>query len=200
METVINYSLLLFAILYISSVTVGRTLIVQRKIKKSPITYGKTDSVHDFLGRTLKILYFLTVVGIIIYLTSENLYQNLLPIKIFEITALKIIGLILAYASMVWTIIAQVQMGASWRLGIDENQKTELIQNGLFKLSRHPIYLGVMISALSLFLVLPNVLNLIIFLMTPVVIALQARLEEEHLKKIHGEEYSNYSKSTRRWL
>ena len=200
METAINYLLLLFAILYISSVTVGRTLTVRRKIKKSPITYGKTDSAHDFLGRTVKILYFLTVAGVVIYLTSENLYQGLLPIKIFEITALKIIGLILAYASMVWTIIAQVQMGASWRLGIDENQKTELIQKGLFKFSRHTIYLGVMTTSLSLFLVLPNVLNLIIFLMTSVMGVVQARTEEEHFIKTHGEQYSNYSRNTPRWL
>ena len=200
METIIQFLLILFVVLYISCVFVGRTLIVWRKTKKFPITYGKTDSAHDFLGRIFKVLIFLSIVSPIIYVTSGEFYQYLLPIKLFEIETLQIIGLILAYSSMIWTILAQTQMGKSWRIGIDENSETELVQKGLFKFSRHPIYLGVMTTSLSLFLVLPNVLNLIIFLMTLLTIMVQARLEEEYMIKVYGEQYLRYSKNTSRWL
>jgi len=192
--------LILFVILYISCVFVGRTFIVWRNTKKFPITYGKTDSAHDFLGRMFKILIILSIASPIIYVTSGEFYQYLLPLKIFEINTLEILGLVLAYISMIWTIIAQTQMGTSWRIGIDENNKTELVQKGLFKISRHPIYLGVMTTSFSLFLVLPNVFNLIVFLMTFLTIMVQARLEEEHMAKIYSEEYLSYSKNTPRWF
>lgn len=200
MDLLIKYLLILFTILYISLVFVGRTLIVWRRVKKFPITYSKTDSAHDFLGRIFKMLVALSLVGPFVYASSEKFYQYLIPLKIFEVSDLQIIGIILAYLSMVWTIVAQSQMGNSWRIGIDKCQKTELIQKGLFKFSRHPIYLGVATTSLSLFLILPNVPTLIIFLMTSLTISIQARLEEEYLKKIYGQQFLNYSKNTPRWL
>jgi protein-S-isoprenylcysteine O-methyltransferase Ste14 len=35
-----------------------------------------------------------------------------------------------------------MQMGDSWRIGIDQEQKTSLVRHGVFKLSRNPIFLG----------------------------------------------------------
>lgn len=200
MDTLIKYLLILFAILYVSFVFVGRTLIVWKKIQKFPITYGKTGSAHDFLGRVFKLLIALSLISPIVYASSEKLYQYLFPLKIFEIATIQILGIILAYFSMAWTIIAQSQMGTSWRIGIDENQKTELVQKGLFRYSRHPIYLGVATTSLSLFLVIPNLLTIIIFLTTYLTIAVQARLEEEYMTRIYGQQFLSYSKNTPRWL
>lgn len=200
MESIIQSLLILFAILYIACVFVGRTVIVWRKTKRFPIAYGKTDSAHDFLGKIFKISIVLSLVSPIIYVTSEKFYQSLLPLNFFETSTLQIIGLVLAYTSMVWTILAQAQMGESWRIGIDERSKTELVKKGLFRFSRHPIYLGVMTTSASLFLILPNILNLIIFLITFLTIMVQARLEEEYMRKIYNEQYSSYSKKTPRWM
>jgi len=200
MEEIIKILLALFVVIYISIVFVGRTFIVWRKTKVFPITYGKTDSAHDFAGRVFKILVILSIVSPLFYIISGELYQNLISIKVFENISLKLFGLFLAYASMLWTIIAQSQMDASWRIGIDLNHKTEFVHKGLFRFSRHPIYLGVMATPLSIFFILPNVLNLIIFLMTFLTIMIQARLEEEYLAKIYGEQYLLYSKSTPRWF
>ena len=91
-------------------------------------------------------------------------------------------------------------MGSSWRIGIDEKNKTRLVVGGVFKLSRNPIYLGVIITLFSLFLVLPNLVNLVILLATITTISMQVKLEEEYLKKIYGEEYLSYIERTPRWL
>lgn len=200
MEVAIKSLLLLFVVLYISIVFVGRTLIVWRKTKNFPITYGKTDSAHDYLGRMFKMLLVLSMFSLIVYVASETLYQYFIPLTILEVVPLKLLGLAIAYSSMLWTIVAQAQMGLSWRIGIDTGQKTELVRKGLFKFSRHPIYLGVMTTALSLFMIMPNVLNLIIFLMTALTLAVQARLEEEYLTQVYGDEYLRYSSSTWRWF
>jgi protein-S-isoprenylcysteine O-methyltransferase Ste14 len=51
--------------------------------------------------------------------------------------------------------IAQYQMSNSWRIGIDEKNKTELVTKGIFY-SRNPIFLGMIISILGIFLILPT--------------------------------------------
>ena len=70
-----------------------------------------------------------------------------------------IIALILIHLSLLWISVAQYQMSNSWRIGIDENNKTELITKGLFSYSRNPIFLGMIISVAGIFFILPNALT-----------------------------------------
>lgn len=49
-------------------------------------------------------------------------------------------------------LVAQAQMGNSWRIGVDP-KLTELVQRGLFRFSRNPIFLSLRITLLGLFLV-----------------------------------------------
>ena len=91
-----------------------------------------------------------------------------------------------------------MQMSNSWRIGIDEQNKTDLITKGLFSISRNPIFLGMIICVAGLFLVIPNAISLCILVTTYIVIHIQIRLEEEFLKKQHGEQYISYQSKTRR--
>lgn len=74
------------------------------------------------------------------------------------------------------------------------------MQRGVFSLSRNPIFLGMMLTLLGLFLVIPNALTLLAFVLGAVLIQIQVRLEEEFLGKTHGEEYAGYRRRVRRWL
>ena len=103
-------------------------------------------------------------------------------------------------ASFIWTFIAQAQMGNSWRIGIDTNNKTELVQTGIFRLSRNPIFLGMRLTLLGLFLTLPNAITLVILIVGEILIQIQVRLEEDFLDKTHGVAYQNYCQRTRRWI
>ena len=93
-----------------------------------------------------------------------------------------------------------MKMANSWRIGIDENNKTELVTKGFFSVSRNPIFLGIMIANIGLFLVLPNAFTLLIISLSTVSINTQIRLEEAFLEKEHGKEYSNYKPKVRRWI
>lgn len=61
---------------------------------------------------------------------------------------------VLAIALVVVTL-AQAQMGASWRIGVDP-RKTDLKARGLFAISRNPIFLGMRAMLFGLFLIMPN--------------------------------------------
>ena len=91
-------------------------------------------------------------------------------------------------------------MGNSWRIGIDSEHRTTLVEAGVFKLSRNPIFVGMTLTLFGLFLVIPNVGTLITLLVGFILIGIQVRLEEDYLSTIHGDEYLQYQRRVRRWL
>ena len=107
-------------------------------------------------------------------------------------------GFLILSIIVVW--ISQTQMANSWRIGIDEKNKTELVTSGMFSISRNPIFLGIMIANIGLFLVIPNAFTLVIILLSTTSINTQIRLEEAFLKREFGNEYKEYAKKVRRWI
>ena len=69
-------------------------------------------------------------------------------------TSVAAAGLLVAAGGLAVVVVAQAQMGASWRIGIDE-RPTELVTHGLFGLTRNPIYLGMLILTVGVALVAP---------------------------------------------
>ena len=110
------------------------------------------------------------------------------------------IGFSVMFISLTLTIISQITMSNSWRIGIDLDKKTELITMGIFNYSRNPIFLGMVLFMCGIFLVTPNVLILMIVLLGFILIEFQVRLEEEFLEKQFGEEYIKYKKEVRRYI
>jgi protein-S-isoprenylcysteine O-methyltransferase Ste14 len=97
-------------------------------------------------------------------------------------------------------VTAQLQMGTSWRIGIDKDQKTTLIAKGLYRFSRNPIYVGMMVILLGILMVLANAVALGAFLVSLVSVPIQVRLEETYLRAMHGEAFEGYCGAVRRWL
>jgi protein-S-isoprenylcysteine O-methyltransferase Ste14 len=62
------------------------------------------------------------------------------------------LGLTLMATGGLLTLIAQIHMAESWRIGVDTSESTALVTSGVFRLIRHPIYTGVLtaVSGLAL--------------------------------------------------
>jgi len=67
-------------------------------------------------------------------------------------------GYILYSLGLITVLVSQYQMGTAWRIGVDANEKTALVTNGLFKHVRNPIYTGLFIGSMGLWLVSPSIL------------------------------------------
>jgi protein-S-isoprenylcysteine O-methyltransferase Ste14 len=91
-------------------------------------------------------------------------------------------------------------MGSSWRIGLDNEKKKELVQTGLFSISRNPIFAGMTTTLFGLFLVLPNAVTLLVLICGYLLIQIQIRLEEEFLLKQHGEKYLEYFRRVKRLI
>jgi protein-S-isoprenylcysteine O-methyltransferase Ste14 len=100
---------------------------------------------------------------VLVYSFWPSKYQYFVPIVWFERSWLMRSGVALLLLSLIWTVIAQAQMGESWRIGIDEEHRTPLVTSGIFGWSRNPIFVGMKITLLGLFLIIPNALTLLAF-------------------------------------
>ncbi|MBK9993636.1 MAG: isoprenylcysteine carboxylmethyltransferase family protein [Saprospiraceae bacterium] len=190
----------IYLIMYMLVAFVIPTYRTYKQTGINPITFGKNDNAHDYIGFIMKVLIVLLFVAVLTYSMSEKMYSYLVPISYLQTQILTITGLALIHIALVWISIAQFQMSNSWRIGIDEENKTKLVTDGVFSISRNPIFLGMIISVLGLFLILPNTLTFFLTITTYIIIQIQIRLEEEFLQKQHAQDYVNYKLKTKRLL
>ena len=190
----------IYLIMYMLVAFVIPTYRTYKQTGINPITFGKNDNAHDYIGFIMKVLIVLLFVAVLTYSMSEKMYSYLVPISYLQTQILTITGLALIHIALVWISIAQFQMSNSWRIGIDEENKTKLVTDGVFLISRNPIFLGMIISVLGLFFIVPNALTFFLTITTYIVIQIQIRLEEEFLQKQHAQEYVNYKLKTKRLL
>lgn len=196
----LGYVLIIYLVLYFGAAFVVPTYRVWKSTGVNPVTFRGADTAHDYIGKLFKILMAALATVVIVYALAPNFYQYLLPIAWLENRPVQYSGIALLLASLGWTILAQIQMGNSWRIGIDEEKETALVQAGLFRLSRNPIFLGMIFTLFGFFLTIPNGLTLLFLTLGFVLIQIQVRLEEEFLKQTRGAEYADYAGKVRRWL
>lgn len=190
----------LFLLLYLLVTFVVPSWRVYRRTGIHPVTFGKSDSAHDYIGRWMKGVTGLLAAVVLFFSFAGEGYAYALPIPYLETGWIRIAGLLLIHLSLGWIIVAQRQMSNSWRIGIDEQHRTELVTRGVFALSRNPVFLGMLVSVAGMFLVLPNLATLLVLVVSYVLIQIQIRLEEEFLGRQHGTVYQNYRLKVRRLL
>ena len=196
----IKLILLAYILIYLSTIFFWRIYTTWRKIGANPVKYNSKDSAHNYVGRLFLIILIFSITNVLIYVYSDGIYRFLIPIDFLNFRLFQIIGLFLAWFSLFWVFVAQSQMGKDWRIGIDQYHKPKIYFTGLFNYSRHPIYFGVIITSLALFLIMPNVANLFLFILTFITLNIQARLEEEYMLHIKYKEYLSYMTKTPRWF
>ena len=189
-----------YFILYFGIAFVAKSIIVAKRIGKNPIVLPKDESAYGLIGMYFKITMFTMFIYVSLFAIFHRYNKYFLPIKVLEKNELIYCGIFLLIFSLIWTIIAQKHMKNSWRIGIDNQMKTELITNGLFSISRNPVFFGMILSLIGLFLITPNSLTLIFLILGYILIQIQIRLEEEHLTKMNGEKYIKYKNQTRRLI
>ena len=192
--------LFIFFIIYFLFVFVIRSILLKNKTGINPLTFNKTDDAHGFNGKVFTAITLMELIIVGIYAFKIEWYKYLLPFWYIENEILSIIGWGFLIISLIIVWIAQSHMANSWRIGIDEKNKTKLVTKGLFSFSRNPIFLGIMIANMGLFLVIPNAFTLLIISLSTISINTQIRLEEAFLEREFGNDYLAYVNKVRRWI
>ncbi|MBI5538638.1 MAG: isoprenylcysteine carboxylmethyltransferase family protein [Bacteroidia bacterium] len=173
---------------------------VKLKTGINPYVFKNTDSAHDFLGKVSAPITSLIFIVALVNIIFPDGIKYFAPFFWLEISILKYVGFVLMHFALLWIVIAQIQMSNSWRVGINHSEKTELKTNGLFSVSRNPIFLGMLITLVGIFFILPNAITLLTLVTSALLFQVQVRLEEEYLYKVHGESYLAYCGKVKRWF
>lgn len=192
-------ALLAYFALFFSLAFFWPTWRLWKRYGTNALVLPRDDSAHGVVAAWFRA----TLVAIPLVLAAQSVgvpVDAVGRLAWLESEALRVVGWALLALCLIWVIAAQAQMGASWRIGIDAAAQPPLVRTGLFALSRNPIFLGMRLALLGLFLVLPTGATLAILLLGEVLMQVQVRLEEAHLTETLGAEYEAYRRGTRRWL
>lgn len=123
------------------------------------------------------------------------------PMEALDAAGVQVAGLVLYALGLGVCVGAQLAMGASWRIGVDESEHTDLVTDGPFAIVRNPIYSGVIPLVAGLTLLAPNPVAIAAFVAVVAAFEIQVRLvEEPYLLRAHGNAYREYASRVGRFV
>lgn len=123
------------------------------------------------------------------------------PIELLDRSGLQSVGAGVAVIGIVATALAQLQMGVSWRIGVDPSERTGLVTDGVFAWVRNPIFTAMLIAAAGFTLLVGNWVAIAGFVALVVALEVQVRLvEEPYLLTAHGAAYRTYAGRSGRFV
>ena len=97
-------------------------------------------------------------------------------------------------------LISVLCMRDSWRAGIPDRDRTELVTNGIYAFSRNPAFLGFYLQYIGVLLMYCNLLTGMFTVFAIVMLHLQILQEERYLTIAFGTKYLDYRHQVRRYL
>ncbi|PSK93697.1 phospholipid methyltransferase [Murinocardiopsis flavida] len=98
-------------------------------------------------------------------------------------------------------LASQTAMGASWRIGVDDSEHTELVTGGVFALVRNPIFTAIGVLLGGMVAAVPSLLSVAALGVFVAAVQIQVRgVEEPYLRRTHPGGYPGYARRTGRFL
>ena len=107
--------------------------------------------------------------------------------------SVRMAGAVLVVASTLAMLAAQLNMGRSWRIGIERETRPGLVVDGAFAICRNPIYACMLAALFGFLLLTPTYVSLGLLLSTWLGIRMQVVEEEAFLTRSYGDAYRHYA-------
>jgi protein-S-isoprenylcysteine O-methyltransferase Ste14 len=91
-------------------------------------------------------------------------------------------------------------LGDSWRVGVIQEQQTELIENGIYSVTRNPYFLAYLLMFAAYTLLLQNLVLLALSFIGFFMVHAMILKEEAYLESVHGQAYRDYKRRVSRYL
>ena len=168
-------------------------MMAQRKkgIQTDQIGKGKTGFVK-WIELTMKVATISVPVTEVISICMNT---TCLP------TAVRWFGFVLAICGDVVFVISVWTMRDSWRAGVSETDKTELVTNGIYQISRNPAFLGFDVVYIGILMMFFNWVLFAVSAFAMLMFHLQiVNVEEDFLVATFGDAYVDYKNKVNRYL
>ena len=174
---------------------------------RSWLQYRRTGSTGLRGIKTGGLLEYLAGVGFVVALVvafSAAILQEIgvvEPVRVLSLVWVQTVGIVIATAGIAATLYSQLEMGDSWRIGVDERETTTLVHTGVFGRIRNPIYTAMFTFGIGIALVTPNLVACGGLILLIASIQLQVRrVEEPYLLRTHGDAYRGYAARVGRFI
>jgi protein-S-isoprenylcysteine O-methyltransferase Ste14 len=145
-------------------------------------------------------LFYASKYSIIILWAAMVIQSWGISISFIEVPRfLQVIALFFWFFGFVFLYYGRFKLGNSFRLGTPK-EDTSLTVDGLYKLSRNPMYVGMYATIVASAL---YTLNPIVMLLAGFVVAVHHSIvlaEEDHMQKVFCQEYLDYCNHVRRYI
>ena len=157
---------------------------------------GRLGSAEWFAGAG-----FVAAPAVAVLASILQLLDVAAPLAVLHAQWIQISGIVVAIVGIFATVYAQLDMGDSWRIGVDPGETTTLVRTGVFGWVRNPIFTAMITFGFGIALVTPSLVALAGFLLLVATIELQVRIvEEPHLLTVHGDDYRSYLTNVGRFM
>ena len=113
---------------------------------------------------------------------------------------MRIAGLIIATVGVMIFGLSVYTMRDSWRAGIPESDRTKMVSEGIYSISRNPAFCGFDLTYIGILLMFFNIPLLVFTCFAIFTLHLQILQEEKYLEKVFGIEYREYRRKVFRYL
>ena len=167
-----------------------KNIILSKKIGKQ--IRGKN------VEATISIIFFTIFIGtsVILSLVRDSFGQ----IDLIDNSIANIAGLILLLCNLIISGLSLINLSDSWRVGIVENQKTELISSGIYRFTRNPYFVSYLLMFAGYTIILQNFILLVFSIFGFLFIHKMILKEEKYLYSAHGENYLSYKRNVPRYI
>jgi protein-S-isoprenylcysteine O-methyltransferase Ste14 len=168
-------------------------MIAQRKkgIQTDHIAKGKKE---DTLMTVEIVMKFATYSIVVVEVVSIALNSYVLN------PTMRILGILIGFTSASIFGIAVYTMKDSWRAGIPDNDKTTMVTNGIYSISRNPAFVGFYLNYVGILLTFFNWILFSFTIFSIILLHLQVLKEEEYLPMVFGNDYMIYRNEVGRYI
>lgn len=174
------------------SIYIGKMLIQRKKgIQTDQIAKGKKKDKTYYTELVMKVATYSVVIVEIISIVGNFSMLGTVP---------RMIGLSIGTLGVIIFGVAVWTMRDSWRAGIAENDKTDMVANGIYRFSRNPAFLGFDLVYAGTALMFCNPVIIAVSIFAGIMLHLQILQEEKYLPTVFGEAYETYYKQVSRYF
>ncbi len=113
---------------------------------------------------------------------------------------LRMAGAVLAAAGTLLMVLAQLDLGASWRVGIERDARPGLVTTGWYAFCRNPIYLFMTMAFSGILLQVPRWQSPLLVVLLYLGLRLHVAREEAYLEESYGEAFTVYARRVGRFV
>ena len=202
MSGFLDYFQIVVFILYVS-LFVGRIIYLRwhNRVGAIAVTIdsNKVRGVLTICLITAITTWFVVMVTGIVSPETQFLPSSL-EVRLIDSVHTKLAGMILVILGFIFFTAAWVTLGNYWRVGNREEDDNELITQGIYAISRNPIYLFFILYLTGIFLINGALIFLIFAVLGALNLHYLTLEEETFLSKVHGPSFRDYCAETNRYI